>query len=287
MRKRINKICPYLLLFCLLALQSCDYLVFKKKESFNKPLAKFKGKELFAEDVKDLVPNNLTKEDSTVLVKRIIDDWALQQILLQKAEENNSKTINDEIQKLVEEYKQSLLINRYKEELIKQELDTLITDQQIGDYYDSNKHNFRLNEELLQIRYISFGEDLLDKKNTIKAFKSGSIEDLEDLESKQLSFKTLMLNDSTWVTLNNVLKETVFLRDELLKKSELVQKEDSINLFLAVVKNVLLKNEIAPKQFIEQNIKQILLHKRKLEVIREIENILLKDAIKNKQLTYK
>lgn len=266
---------------------SCDYLSFEKKEVRNATLATFEGSDLRFDDIKERLPSGMSRNDSILMVKQLVDNWALQQVLLKKAEENNTQSVNEEISVLVEEYRRSLLINRYKEQLIRQELDTLVKDSDIANYYENNKNNFRLSEELVQLRYLSFDKNIINKKDVIKSFARGSIDDLEDLESQQLSFKQIMLNDSTWYSLNNVLKETNFYRNELLKKSELVQKEDSINLFLAVVTQVLGKNEIAPQPYIKDNIKQILLHKRKLEVIREIEKILLKDAIKNKQLEYK
>ena len=284
LRRLINNAFFFFIIF---TFTSCDYFTFEKKESKLKTIAEYQEKTLTIDDVKDLIPKGLSKNDSILTLKRYIDDWALEQILTKKSELNNSQETNTEIQKLVEQYRQSLLINRYKEELIQQELDTLVSDQEIIDYYQNNKSNFRLNEVIIQLRYLTFDKGLIDKKDIIKTFKRGSIEDLEELETKQLSFKKIMLNDSTWISLNNLLKETSFYRSELLKKSELIQKEDSINLFLAVVTNILDKNEIAPLEYIESNIKQILLHKRKIEVIREIEKILLQDAIKEKQLIYK
>lgn len=286
MQKRVTNKLIFVVYLCVFTFYSCDYFSFEKKKTINNSIATFRGKNLFIEDVKELIPKNVSKEDSSLVIKVIIDSWAIQQILLQKAEENNTQKTNSQIQKFVEDYRKSLLINSYKEELIKQELDTAINDSLLIDYYQNNKQNFRLNEEIIQLRYIIFDKELIDKKEVIKSFKNGKIEDLEELMKKQLSFKKLMLNDSTWLSLNKVLKETTFNREELLNNSQLIQKEDSIDLFLAIVKNVLQKNEIAPQQYITENLKQILLHRRKLEVIREIEKILLQDAIKEKQLIY-
>lgn len=279
--KTILWICSVFLFF------SCDYFTFEKKSTADQVIAKFEDKVLLFEDIANQFPKDLKESDSLLALKRIIDDWALQKILIKKAQLNNSTEINAEIEELVNEYRESLLINRYKEELIQQELDTVILPSEIDSYYENNKNNFRLNEIVIQARYLTFDKDLIDKKEIIKIFKRGTIEDLEELETKQLSFKQTMLNDSLWVSLNDLLKRTTFERDELLKKSQLVQKEDSINLFLAVVKDLRQKNEIAPQDYILDNIKAILLHKRKIEVIREIEKILLKDAIKENQLIYK
>lgn len=276
---RHNYIWLLLLIFCV----SCDYFDLQKKETVEKNvIAKVYNKELLKEDIENLFPNNISKEDSLVLLKSIINNWATQQLLVTKAEENSTLENNKEINRLVSDYRKSLLINNYKERLIKQQLDTVVSEEEVHAYYKSNSLNFRLNEELIKARYVHFGNDVVDKEDIIKLFKSTKPEDIEDLEQQQLSFKSYHLNDSVWTPLENVLLKTPFSREKLLKKTKYLQKEDSLGLYLVAVKDVLLRNQIAPKSYITPTIKQMILHKRKLELIREIEKIILKDATENK-----
>jgi hypothetical protein len=262
---------------------SCDSIEFQKKDIItNKPIATINNKSLFKEDVASLLPKNVDTKDSIVLIRSIINSWAIQQLLLLKAEENTTKNDNSEVDKLVSEYRQALLINGYKERLIKQQLDTLIEQKEIADYYKLNSKNFRLNEELIKTRYLHFSNDLLDKKEVVRLFKDGAIEDLEALELRQLTFKMMMLNDSVWTSLENVMLKMPFSRKNLLKKTKLFQKEDSLGLYLVAIKDVLLRNQIAPLSYIEPTIKQMILHQRKLQLIRDIEKIIVKDAIQNK-----
>ena len=262
---------------------SCDSIEFQKKDIItNKPIATVNNKSLFKEDVASLLPKNVDTKDSIVLIRSIINSWAIQQLLLLKAEENTTKNDNSEVDKLVSEYRQALLINGYKERLIKQQLDTLIEQKEIADYYKLNSKNFRLNEELIKTRYLHFSNDLLDKKEVVRLFKDGAIEDLEALELRQLTFKMMMLNDSVWTSLENVMLKMPFSRNNMLKKTKLFQKEDSLGLYLVAIKDVLLRNQIAPLSYIEPTIKQMILHQRKLQLIRDIEKIIVKDAIQNK-----
>jgi hypothetical protein len=262
---------------------SCNSIEFQKKDIItNKPIATINNKSLFKEDVASLLPKNVDTKDSIVLIRSIINSWAIQQLLLLKAEENTTKNDNSEVDKLVSEYRQALLINGYKERLIKQQLDTLIEQKEIADYYKLNSKNFRLNEELIKTRYLHFSNDLLDKKEVVRLFKDGAIEDLEALELRQLTFKMMMLNDSVWTSLENVMLKMPFSRNNLLKKTKLFQKEDSLGLYLVAIKDVLLRNQIAPLSYIEPTIKQMILHQRKLQLIRDIEKIIVKDAIQNK-----
>ena len=272
----------FYILVCILFI-SCDFLGLQKKDiSVRKPIASVNNNYLYTEDIKLLIPKNIEKNDSLVFTRSIINSWAVKQLLLKKAEDNNTQNDNSEINNLVKDYRQALLINGYKERLIKQQLDTLIEQQEIKDYYKLNSKNFRLNEELIKTRYLHFSNDLIDRKEVVKSFKKGTIEDLEELEIKQLTFKQMMLNDSVWTPLENVLLKIPFSRINLLKKTKLLQKEDSLGLYLVTVKDVLLRNQIAPLSHITPTIKQMILHQRKLQLIRDIEKIIVKDAIQNK-----
>ena len=272
----------FYILVCILFI-SCDFLGLQKKDiSVRKPIASVNNNYLYTEDIKLLIPKNIEKNDSLVFTRSIINSWAVKQLLLKKAEDNNTQNDNSEINNLVKDYRQALLINGYKERLIKQQLDTLIEQQEIKDYYKLNSKNFRLNEELIKTRYLHFSNDLIDRKEVVKSFKKGTIEDLEGLEIKQLTFKQMMLNDSVWTPLENVLLKIPFSRINLLKKTKLLQKEDSLGLYLVTIKDVLLRNQIAPLSYIKPTIKQMILHQRKLQLIRDLEKIILKDAIQNK-----
>lgn len=273
----------YLYIFVVCCFFSCEYLGIEKKDTVqDQPIATVFGNQLYRKDIANLFPKNISKEDSIVIAKGFINSWATQQLLLKKAEENITQANNSEINKLVSDYRQGLLINGYKERLIKQQLDTVVSNESIENYYKANNNNFRLNEDLLQLRYIHYGKDLLDKKEVEKQFKSDKIEDLELLEEKQLSFKSMMLNDSIWTPLDNVMLNLPFSKEELLKNTQLLRKEDSLGLYLVAVKKVLQRNDIAPLSYVKPTVKQLILHKRKLELIREIEKIIIQDAIQNK-----
>jgi hypothetical protein len=126
-----------------------------------------------------------------------------------------------------------------------------------------------------------FDASIINKKEIVKFFKSEEIEDAEELERQQLSFKMYQLNDSIWTELDKVLLKLPFSKENLLKKSKFIQKQDSLGLYLVAIKDVLQRNDIAPLSYIKPTIKEMILHKRKIELIRDIEKIIVKDATKN------
>jgi len=271
----------------ILTFVSCQFFDLEKKSTkMEKPIAKVHNLFLYKKDIVKLIPINISGKDSLLIVKSIINNWATQEILRKRAEENLSREENDRYTQLVQDYKSSLLVNGYKERLIKQQLDTAITADEIASYYSLNRKNFRLNEELIKIKYLHFGKDVLDHEKIIKQFKSNKYEDLISLENQELNFKAINLNDSTWIKVEDVLLKIPKFRENpkeiLLKKTKFIQKEDSLGLYLVAVKNVLIRNDIAPLNYITPTIKQMILHKRKLELIRDIEKTLINDAIQNK-----
>jgi len=267
---------------CVFLLVSCDYLMVREKEDKSSEIVAIVNTDkLFKEDLKNVLPRNISKEDSLIIVKSFIQDWAVKKLLLKGAANNNTSQSLRNINKLVQDYKESLLINNYKEELIKQQLDTVIFNDEIEKYYVVNKENFKLNEVLVKSKYLYFNYTINDQKEIVKLFKSDKIDDAEELERQQLSFRIYQLNDSIWTELDKVLLKLPFSKENLLKKSKFIQKQDSLGLYLVAIKDVLNRNDIAPLSYIKSTIKEMILHKRKIELIREIEKLIVKDATKN------
>ena len=267
---------------CLIFLISCDLFdVQEKQRTNNEILAIVNTDKFFKKDLTILLPQNINKIDSQLLVKSYIQDWAIKKLLLKKAENNSSLETVNQIDDLVKDYKESLLINNYKEQLVKQKLDTIVTEKELEAYYLLNKENFKLNEELVKIKFLHIDNTINDKKEILKLFKSDNILDLEELEKQELSFKFHQFNDSTWTQLDNVLLKLPFSKEKLLKKTKFIQKQDSIGLYLVAIKDVLELNSIAPLSYVLPTIEQMILHKRKIQLIRDIEKIIIKDAIQN------
>lgn len=250
-----------------------------------KAIAKVNNKMLYEDDIKAILPEQLTKDDSLMFVNNFINKWAKQQLLLQKAKINLDKE-EESIDKLVQQYKQDLLINKYKEAIVKQELDTLVTQSDIDSFYFENKEIFKLNEELIKLRYIYFGKDVLNPEEFISLFKSDDYKSNAKIIEQELELKSYYLNDSIWIAYDDLIIKTPFLnkydRSDFLKKNKFIHSEDLTGVYLVKVKDVLLRNDIAPISYAVPTIKQMILHKKKLELLRKIEETLIEDAIKNK-----
>ena len=273
-----------ILLSISLLLVSCEF--FNKPED-KTPIARVGNTYLYLEDVKEQLPENTSKEDSTLIINNIINHWATQQLLIEGALINIPEETQERFNRLVDQYKTDLYTKAYQEGLVKQNLDTVVSDTLAILEYNANKEAFKLNEELIKFRYVWINEGNVDLAEIKERFKRYDSTDRKVLDSMSFQFKNYSLNDSIWIKLSQAVNKipTVDLsnRNQLLKKSNFIQLKDSLGVYLVRIQDVLERNDIAPLEFVRPTIDQIVINKRKLEIIKQLEKDITKDAIKNKQ----
>lgn len=276
----------YIILFALLGsgLQSCDVFVRQSSSSKNH-VARVNDIYLGHKKIEEALPDNLNEHDSTVFVKNYIRRWATQQLLLEGAKRNLSDQKQDDFEKLVKDYRQALYTESYKDQLIAKEMDTAISKKAIKKYYDQNKKSFTLNSDLAQVRFIELPKDYHDKDEVKKAFKRYDDKDEKQLKNKALTFQESYLNDSTWIRAKDLRNRVTPLRDkkkdDYLKKDKYLSMNDSISLYLVFIKDVRLRDEVAPMEYVKPSIKENIRNKRKLRTGKKIEKDITKDAIED------
>lgn len=263
---------------------SCDYFKAPKEP---KAIARVGKKYLYQEDILDLVPKGTSKNDSIAIVKSFIDRWATQQLLFEASERNLSNEKVTSFNELMEQYKVDLYTKAYLEELVIRQVDTVVNEEQIEDYYLKNKQYFKNATELVKLRYINLVKEN-PKFAKIKAkFSSFTKKDRKELEQLAVQFKSYAFNDSIWVDINQVYEKLPFLNIE--NKSKYIssginfQYPDSTTIWLVKVNKVLPKDSATPLEFLKPTIKQIIVNNRKLELVNTIEKEITNDAINDKK----
>ena len=267
-----------------LLLQSCNYF---RNTPEGEPIARVHDSYLYLEDIESLLIEGVSKEDSILRVNNFINQWATQKLLESGAELNLPIEKQEEFNKLVNQYKSDLFIKAYLEGLVKQNIDTVVSQNEANEVYLRNKETFKLNEELMKFRYINVNENIDGIEEIKKRFKNFNYEDKRILDSISLQFKAYSLNDSIWIKVDQVYKNIPILnlksKEEVLKNSNFIELQDTIGLYLMQIKEVLHRNDIAPIEYVMPTIKQIVINKRKLEFIKQLEKDITKDANKNNE----
>ena len=274
----------YLLVALVAFLQSCD---FNLKEDQGKVVARVGDSYLYERDISKLIKGDMSESDSALVADRFIDRWARKKIMLKKAELNLSAEEAD-FNRLIEEYREGLITSAYRQKLVSQYLDTVITVQEIKQFYGKNKANFILNNDLVMLKYANFPKNISEKRNIVKLIRRDDLESFSKLESLCYQFANkFSISDSVWVPLHDLKMKMPQLKkvkkNKLLKKGSFIEIQDSLNLYLTRILDVRKKKEIAPLSFVDERIRNIILNKRKLELMSSMESQLVEDAIKNRE----
>ncbi len=242
----------------------------------------------YRSDLESSLEKSLSMQDSLVKTNSIINDWARGILLQERSLVNLSETKIASLEQLVEEYRIDVFSNAYKAFVIKASLDTIVSDEEVLSFFDSNKSIFRLNQPLYQIRYIKIPFDNVDRSTIKKRFRLFSEDDRKFLDSLTYQFSSYFLNEKAWISKSELFNKLPFLNNDNLKqyikKSQFFEVKDSLGLYLLQVQDFIERNEIAPIEHIQPTIQNIILNKRKREFLNQFNTEILQDAIKTKKL---
>ncbi|MEM8928070.1 MAG: peptidyl-prolyl cis-trans isomerase [Bacteroidota bacterium] len=270
----------------------CGFLVWSCSDFFNgkedrEVLARVGDTYLYEDAISSAISDEMSPQDSAAFVVNFINQWASKQLLLSKSKINLPDEKLAEFDRLVADYQADLYTKAYLEALVQKAQDTLVSQEELGQFYKSRKENFKLEEKLVQLRFAVLPLQFLNKDEVVDKFKSYAPEDKTFLDSIAVQFNKLHLNDSIWVDASRVMKEIPVIndsnQDRYLKKSQFFELQDSLGVYLGKVTNVLEVNDVAPLGYIAPNIKQIILSRRRLEQMRKLENDVLDEAIKKNE----
>lgn len=261
---------------------SCDYF---KPEQKSQSIARVGKNYLYKSDIAKLVPAGTSKEDSLLLVRDFIDRWASQKLLIEAAERNLSDAKKKEYSSLIKQYEIDLYTSAYIEEIVKSTVDTVVTQEELKKYYEENKENFKANGTLVRLRYVNLSKENPRFETIKNKFFNYSKKDKKFWDTYALQCKSFAMNDSVWVDMSQVYAKLPVItpdnRDEVIRPGKKLQIQDNDDTYLIKVTNVLDKNQILPFEYSKSTLKEVLLNKRKLELIKKFEKDITNDAIKN------
>ena len=252
----------------------------------NQLIARVDNNYLYISDIDQLNLKFLSTSDSMIKIQNYINTWAKDLLFYDKSQLNINAENKNSLDKLVDQYRLDLYNNNYKASIIKAQIDTLITQKQLVEYYTDNNSIFSLKEPLYKYRFIKFYKNNVDRNEITNRFIRFSNLDKVFLDSLSFQFSNSFLNDSIWFTKKTLIQNANFLTSKdllTIKKSQIFELEQSIQVYLFKIEDYLSKNEIAPLSFVENTIRNIVFYQRKLEFLKKIDQEIINDAIQNKK----
>ncbi len=253
--------------------------MFEKKPN-QKPIAKVHNKYLYEGDIADIFPKGITPRDSALIAKKFVDNWINKELMLRKAEMNLSDK-DKNFDKQIADYRASLIIYKYQQQLLNQKLDTIISQREIMNYYEQNSSNFILNQNAVRGMFIkvSRGAPNIDKIKTW--YRNENDTPLLESYGYQYAVKYDYFNDD-WFYFDLLLREIpVEIPDQarFLRNNNYIETNDSLYYYFAGIKEYKLKSNVAPLSLVEENIRSIIINKRKLEFLQNLEKNVYGEAV--------
>lgn len=241
---------------------------------------------LYQSEIAEIIPEGTSKQDSILLANDYITKWIKQKLLIQKADENLSADQKD-VEKELEAYRNSLIIYKYKNELIKQRMDTVVTFTEIEKYYKNHSRDFNLTRNIVKAIFVKIPSDLAHPAQVKELVNDTSDEGIAELRDYCAQYaKKVNISVENWIdfqVLKNNLPVEVENAQQFLRETHLKEMNDSNYYYIVSIHDYKLINDLAPLEFVENNIKNLILNQRKISFLKDIEKNIYTEGIRKKK----
>ncbi len=234
------------------------------------------------------VVEGMSKTDSISAVQSYIRQWSRKELLAIRAGENLTPEYKAEVNRQLNEMRNNLLIYQYQQQMIIQKMDTVVTGSELQNYYVGNLSTFTLTTNLVKALYIKVPAGMPELDRIRKLYRSQEPEDMRAVEDlcHQYAIRYDDFNDE-WVPFNHVLLEMPLDSDNqeqwLARNSSVELKDDRFFYFLAI-REYRLRNSIAPFEYIQGQVRTIILNNRRNDFLQKLEDGIYNEAISNNTL---
>jgi len=280
MKRQLN-IAGFLLATSVLA--SCSLLPGMKQDA---PVARVMDHYLYTSDLEHVLPDGISKKDSATLASRYVDTWIRDQLMLQQAELALTEEQKD-FERQIAEYRRSLLVFSYRQKLLQQKMDTLVPAAEIENYYTENLGNFILSGDVIRGSYMKLPKDAPRMDEVRRWSWNNGEEELDQMEKYCLSYaeKFSDFNES-WIyfsSLSDQLPMTISRPSSYLRYNRNIETSDSLYRYMLHISDHLAEGETTPLELVEEDIRNIILNKRKIEFFQELDRSVYNEGVSKKQ----
>ncbi len=230
----------------------------------------------------DVITSGFVGEDSTSMAEKYIDQWVRREVKRQEAERVLAAEIG-EVERLVEEYRQSLLTNRLEQYYLSGRLDTLITDSLVMDYFSSHRKDFVMDRTILKGRIVRLPDNYRQSVKLFNLMGSKSEEKQQDFLDLCKKNRFELHTFEQWVDFNEFLSYLPVRRgknyDYILSGDEIRQMADADSKYFIEIREVLRKGEPAPFERVEDMVRRLLYNRSRAQLVGEYNDSLYNAAL--------
>lgn len=271
----------WLIAIAVLLLQGCDLIKMKDTpeagDDSRQPVARVGSAYLYKDELA-----GFAGADSTKLVNAYINSWIRKQLLIQEA--TRKIDIDEaEVERKILDYRYSIIAYEYQTFYVKQNLDTVVSNAEIETYYKENIDNFVLKQNIVQATFIKVPRNAPRTAKIKELIYSDSDKDEKELKSYCLSFSVAYhIADSGWMVFDELVRNSPMAeipnKIQFLKSNPYYETSDDGYLYFLRVKQYRISDNISPLDFVRDDIRNIILNKRKVMLGKELEDKVFQEA---------
>lgn len=291
MTKNRNYISLYTILVALTTLSffaACSSKKEANPDKSNNPVVSVNEKTLYQSDIDEAIPEGLNDEDKATATEAYINMWINDELIYDKAKQN--VTDQDKINDLVEDYRQSLTVFTYLEQLLKEELSKKTSEKDLKEYYDKNPDNFELESSLVKGLFLKIPKSSNEVNNFRQWYQSNSSAAKEKIEKS--SFQNAVIYDyfyDRWVNFDDIaanIPTAINNSDQFVKANKNFEIQDSLYVYLLHIEEYALSGTTAPYEYAKPQITDILINKNRESFLKQIDTDLYKKATEDKAIKF-
>jgi hypothetical protein len=247
-------------------------------------LVRVKDRAFTRGEIECQIPKGISSADSLIRAEAIVKKWVID-VLTDEAAYQNIGDDKAEIDKLVNEYRRSLMRHRYQEQIIRDKVSAAISEYDQVKYYEENKQQFILSENLIRGLFIKVPAGAPGLENVRKWYVSDSEESLEKIE--KYGIQNAIIYDyfyDHWVNFDEIMAKIPYRLSNptrFLRTDHHLEISDSTHVYFLNISDKLLIGSMAPFDYVKSQIHEVLVNKRKIDYLRVFGENLYRDAVKN------
>lgn len=278
----MSKILHFVFLIAIAMIMACQTQI---KDDNGIVLARVHDDYLYESDLINIVPDNISHHDSIVIIRNYVNNWVKTKLMVEKAKFN----LTDEQQnfdKRLEEYENSLIIYEYESKLIDQEMDTSINQTELKTFYLNHLSDFELKENIVKVYYCVLNKqlDIINPIEEVFNLPDSLVIDSLEVMSNFYDFN-ISIDTANWITfedLKRIIPIETYNQDLFLKNKRFIKISDENNIYMLKFVDFKIQDDISPFSLVEKKIKDIILAKRKILLTKKVRKEIFDQAATNK-----
>lgn len=248
-------------------------------------LAEAASRQLWLSEVRHMVHESATPQDSAMTIRAYVEHWVREQLLMAKAEENIPPDLD--LGKLVEDYRSSLILNNYERRLMETRLDSSVAEDELLSFYEANQEQYLLERPIARFHFLKLPKDNPSMQEVDRWWNKADEESLAKLRVFAERHATASsLDDSLWLDLGAIAEMAwpAVSNTASLAAGRDVRYQDTDHRYWLQILEVKASLEAAPLAYIREQATRAILHQRQVELIERTKEQLYQIAIRKNQV---